>query len=134
MLGKTLYAASPVVFLALAAQPVPDHWDFAFFSLLGAFAGACARVGVALYAGVVATAAKSVFLTFASFWLGMIGAMACHAIGYLDAIDPVKIMAVAALCALFGVVLEMLGAQLIRARARKEFAQFIEHKKETDEN
>jgi hypothetical protein len=118
MLAKLTAAVAPIVFLAVAATPAPNEWQFFKSAALGALAGASARISLAVYQANVKAAVQGAWLAMASFWLGILTALGAYALGRINGHDPLMIAFYAGAGSLFGVLLEMLGGRWIRSRAK----------------
>lgn len=116
--ASTIAIAGPFLFAAASAIPMPSQWKFTAAAILGAVVGAFARLSIALFSDQIQQRVKGLYLALASFWLGIIGALAAYLSQWIDGNDSIKVTAVAALASLFGLVIEVLTQRYIKAKAK----------------
>ena len=118
---------------ALAAIDLPSETfeqKFVKYALFGASLGATARVFISAVKGSKPESMRpltllwhmmpSFYLALASWAIGMTGALLAYTFGFINGIDGLKIATCAAVSSMFGLLLEQLGGEWIKARAKKE--------------
>lgn len=119
--------------VAVAATDLPAETfeqKFVKYALFGASLGATGRVFISAVKGskpdnyrpmtILWHMMPSFYLALASWAVGMTGALLCYTAGVINGHDGLKIATWAAVSSMFGLLLEQLGGEWIKARAKRE--------------